>query len=350
MNFHQNHVKRNRIPKFRELGYFLFMVCTLSFAKTDKIESFELKNEDLKVRLTNYGATIQELWVKDKNGKPINIVLGFNNPRDYLESEMYLGSCVGRYAGRLSSTLILEGSEYLLTERSKGIHIHGGKEGFNRKIWEVLNIDKASITFSYLSKDGEEGYPGNLYVKAKYTLKGNGLQIQYSATTDAITIVNLTNHSHFNLSPGKSLENQYVQVLADSILEVSDHGLPTGSFLSLDKTKKDFRKSKAIGKIKFDETFVLQTGTPQITYYSPYSGIVMDIQTNQPAVVIYTPSKVKTICFETQNFPNAPNFEHFPSALLKSGEEYRNNTYLEFWAKENNTKKININEKSNHIR
>lgn len=301
-----------------------------SFANGDSIQSFEVKNDYLRIRITNYGATIQELWMEDKNGVERNVVYGFHDPKEYQDCEMYLGSCIGRYAGRLTSPLTINEKTYTLKNTKDHIQLHGGKKGFNKKVWKLITNDSESITFSYLSRDGEEGYPGNLEIIAEYRLDKNRLNIKYTATTDATTVVNLTNHSHFKLSKDALVAENYLQVSADSILETSKNLMPTGRFLPVKNSPYDFRKMKKIGAVKFDTTFYLDPAETCLTYFVEDTGICMNIGTDQHGMVIFKPSKLNTICFETQNFSNAPNFKHFPSAVLHPGEVYEHNTFYEF--------------------
>lgn len=308
---------------------FLFMQTSI-FSNTPNIKSFEIENQYLKVKLTNYGATIQELWVKNSSGKQTNVVLGFENPETYKDNPMYLASCIGRYAGRIRSTIKLESGAYKLTEHQKGIHLHGGKEGFNRKIWKVISVEKQSLRFEYISPDGEEGFPGCLTVNAEYSLEENRLKICYTATTDKITIVNLTNHAHFNLSKKKPIADHTLRVNADRILELSDDLMPTGNLLPVTQGPYDFTKEKKIGKTSFDTPFIFNKESPELVCSSNDTGITMKITTNQPVVVIFTPNTGQTVCFETQNYPDALYHDQFSSPILVPEEEYNNTTFLEF--------------------
>lgn len=309
----------------------LILYTNLLNANNVDIQSFKLENNYLTLRITNYGATIQELWMKDKNGIQQNLVYGFKNPIDYKTSTKYLGSCIGRHAGRLSSPLVLDGKVFELQNTNKNVQLHGGKEGFNRKIWDVISLDSNSIALSYISPSGEEGYPGTLKIRAEYRLKKSQLTIKYTATTDEMTVVNLTNHSHFNLSGSTlPLAKQFLMINADNTLETTKELMPTGRFIPVKSGPYDFKSLKKIGEQKFDTVFALNPGGTCLTYYAEDSGIQMKISTNQHGMVVFTPSTLNTICFETQNFPDAPKFEHFPPSILRPGELYEHNTVYTF--------------------
>lgn len=207
----------------------------------NNIQSFYLENKNLRVRLTNYGAIIQEIWILDKKGIARNIVLGHKNPIDYFNDDTYLGACIGRYAGRLSGGLSINKVYHPLTSEN-GVHLHGGKEGFNKKIWIIKQITKASATFTIFSPDGDEGYPGNLWVEASYKIIKNRLFVVYSASTDSTTCVNLTNHTYFNLHPYNNINSQFLKINADHFLELNNDLLPTGSVCSVKNSNVNFKK------------------------------------------------------------------------------------------------------------
>ena len=324
-----------------------------------KAQVIILKNKlGTQLALTNVGATLMSLVLKDKNGKPINVVAGLKDATAYAspayqKSCVSLGATVGRYAGRISQGgFSLDGTNYRL-ENLDGVHLHGGSEGFQNQLWDVDSQNDKTTSkaiFTLQSPEGAHGYPGNLNVRASYELTNdNELIIEYSATSDKKTVLNLTNHAYFNLDGTGSVANQLLQINASQILETDAQLLPTGNFIDLANTNFDYNKPTPVANQYFkglDTVFVLNangTNEPNVVLKSPTSGIKMQVSTNQKAVVVFTPpkfDKVKVhptnkaafpaICFETQNFPDAPNKSNFPSAELSSGETYRNRTVYKF--------------------
>ena len=282
----------------------------------------------------DYGAIIQKLLVKDKNGSSVNVVAGYDFATKYLKDSFCIGASVGRYAGRISNgSFELDRETYNLYVEN-GVHLHGGKEGFQKKYWtfESVNYGKEPfVRLTYLSKHLEEGYPGNLKVSVTYRLTDNELHIFYKATTDRTTVVNLTNHSYFKLDDGNGMDRHRLQLNCSDYLETLDNLLPTGKLLPVKGTKYDFLKEKPIDKKRFDTPFAVDLKADFAAKLASHkSGIGMEVTTNQPAIVVYTPLKFPGICFETQNFPDAPNHEHFPSSVLRPGETYENESRFKF--------------------
>ena len=310
-----------------------------------------------RLKLLNLGATIFSLFIKDKDGKEVNVVVGPKNPEDYISAE-YLnenrcfGASIGRFAGRISNgEFELEGKKHSLFQKN-GVHLHGGFSGLQHKIWTLETENKTmnpSITLSCFSEDLEEGYPGNLKAEVKYTLSENDeLQIEYSATTDKKTPVNLTNHTYFNLNGKGSVSDHQLCINAENILEVDEKLRPTGKLHLLQDHPKNFSEAKEIQKLEVDDTFVLEKDKKiAAIVYSSQTGIEMRVITNQPAVVVFIPkhlpkkweyqtnisSKFPSICLETQNYPDAPNHTNFPSAILNPGETYLNKSQFHFLKK-----------------
>lgn len=282
----------------------------------------------------DYGAIIQKLIVKEKEGKPINVVVGLEFPSDYLYDKIYLGICTGRYAGRISKgSFELDRESYSLYHKN-GVHLHGGKRGFGKKLWtiETMNHGKEPfVTLSYLSPHLEEGYPGNLKATVTYKLINNELHIIHKATTDRATVVNLTNHSYFCLDDEKSIDNYALKLNCPQYLETDDDLLPTGKLVPVTGTSFDFLNEKNIGSTRLDTPMVNDSKTQEVAVVSSKkSGISMTVSTNQPATVVYTPKDFPAICFETQNYPDAPNQKHFPSSELRPGEIYKNESKFVF--------------------
>lgn len=310
------------------------------------------------LQVSNYGACIIGLSVPDKNGGSVDVVVGLPSALEYtkanyLKKNLCLGSSIGRYAGRISQKAIrIEGKTYPLYHND-GVHLHGGKEGFHKKLWIVDDAvygENPYVTMSYLSPHLEEGYPGNLRVTVTYRLtETNVLKIAYTAQTDKTTPVNLTNHSYFNLNGKGSVLDHQLMIDSEKYLEVDTRLIPTGRVLNSKHTRFDFMATSQIGRSDFkglDDTLVLNDGHLNASLSSAKTGIQMEVYSNQPAMVIYTPkdsrftgfsfkngvtySEFPAICFETQNYPDAPNHGDFPSSLLKPGETYCNETLFKF--------------------
>lgn len=310
-----------------------------------------INNNGMEVSFINYGATITSLKVPGKNGV-VDVALGFDALEDYihsfgLPSAPYFGSVIGRYAGRISNAKFsLNSTEYTLAANNGGNTLHGGKAGFGRAFWKMSQIqggENPSITFAYTSHAGEENFPGELTVEVTYRLTDdNVLDIAYRGYTTADTVLNLTQHTYFNLDGhSQTIENQELFVHSDKIVEVKPDGIPTGAFTPVKNTAFDFNTVKA-APVSIDNSFVLNDDNmPAATLYSAANGIEMTVFTNQPSVHIYVGGNCfgqikgkegvaygtkSGICFETQNFPDAPNRPEFPSSVLKRGDVYRHNT------------------------
>ena len=318
-------------------------------------EVITLRNMNgLELKISNLGATILSLMVPDKNGKLVNVVVGFAQPENYyadkyLNDYNYLGATVGRWAGRISGgNFKIDDTIYELYNEN-GVHLHGGKEGFDKKYWNVDDVSESSVTLSYLSKNLEEGFPGNLQITVTYTLtENNELQIVYKATTDKVTPVNLTNHAYFNLDGEGSILNHELQLKSNKYVELNEDLLVTGKLIDTKNTDNDFTTKSKIGKEDFkglDDVFVVNSDdTYNALLSSPKTGIEMKVFTNQPVLVVYTPPKLpelsykdgveysdySAICFEAESYPDAINQPNFPSALLKPGETYLNETVFKF--------------------
>lgn len=293
-----------------------------------------INNKILSLEVLNYGAVIQKLMVPDKNGELFDVVVGMDKPEDYLKDTISLGASIGRFAGRISGGgFELEGERYDLYHED-GVHLHGGREGFGRKYWEIIEVVKGEsprVVLGYISPHLEEGYPGELQVKVTYELHENALHITHEAETNKPTIVNLTNHSYFRLDDQPNIDKYRLTLNSSHILETDHKLLPSGNLLDIKGTASDFRKSKPIGRLRLDTPFVLSENSDYLgEVYSEHSGIRMKVTTNQPAAVIYTPPNFPAICFETQNFPDAPNHLQFPSSILQPGERYLNTAVFEF--------------------
>jgi aldose 1-epimerase len=322
--------------------------------------------------ITNYGARVVGLLVPDKNGTLTDVVLGYDSIDKYVhQPETYFGAIVGRYGNRIANgKFSLDGKDYTLYKNDRQNTLHGGKKGFGAVMWTVTKSDSNSIQLHYLSKDGEEGYPGNLSVSVTYTLDSNGLRIDYDATTDKATVLNLTNHMYFNLNGQGSgtINNHLLQLAADHYTPVDSTLIPTGKVEPVLGTPFDFTKPTTIGsrindtanqQIKFgkgyDHNFFLLTAMgdepskiPSAMATGDLSGIVMKVFTDQPGIQFYSGNFMQgtnplkggktdgyrtAFCLETQHFPNSPNEPSFPSTVLKPGEKYHSETTYRFSVK-----------------
>jgi aldose 1-epimerase len=323
----------------------------------ESVFSYQLVNKNgMELKIINLGATITELKIPLKNGKKIDVVLGFDDLDSYLKSfelksAPYFGATVGRFAGRINNaTFVLNGSTMVLDKNNNGHSLHGGNNGFSQAMWKVRDINDAenpSITLTLFSPNGDSKYPGDLTVDLTYTLsEENELIIEYKATTTQETIVNLTHHSYFNLDGHSSdLANQEIVVNANQILETTKEHIPTGRLLEIKNTPFDFLSPKKAPS-KIDNTFIIDTKDKlAASLFNKNNNLKMTVYTNQPGVHIYVGGNcfnmikgkekasyhsLSGICFETQNFPDAPNHEYFPSAVLKKGEEYAHKTIYKF--------------------
>lgn len=337
-----------------------------------KADLYTLTNANgMTVKITNYGGIITQLTAKDKAGKWEDVVLGFDSLPPYLGEHPFFGSLVGRYGNRIANgKFTLYGKTYNLPINNGPNSLHGGINGFNKKIWNATEIKKDSIVgleLTYTSKDGEEGYPGTLSVKVTYTLSNdNGLRIDYEATTDKNTVINLTNHSYFNLSALKNdILNHEVSIKSDSMVPVNATLIPTGKLRAVKGTPFDFNEPTVVGKridqiddeqIKngggYDHCWVINRGADKelmlfATVKDPESGRFMEVLTTEPAVQFYTGNfldgslkgkgatytKRFGLCLETEHYPDSPNQPQFPSTELKPGETYKTSTEYRFSVK-----------------
>ena len=310
----------------------------------------------LEVSITEFGGAITSLKVPDRNGVFGDVVLGFDKLEGYIRYPIYFGALIGRHANRIAEgKFSLNGTSYQLPRNNGANHLHGGFNGFDRRVWNATaNGDVLRLT--YLSKDGEESYPGNLKATVDYRLSGNELSIEYHAATDQETIVNLTNHSYFNLRGEGTILDHELTLSADSFTPVNEELIPTGEIKLVDGTPMDFRKGRPIGSQisvigGYDHNFVLNEwdGSPKFAarLYEPVSGRVLEIMTTQPGMQFYSGNfldgsvvgrhgvayeRYTGLCLEPQHFPDAPNHPNFPSTILRPGEEYNEKTVMRFSA------------------
>ncbi len=327
---------------------------------------YVLKNKNnVQAAFTNYGGRWVSLWVPDKNGKPTDVVVGMNSVQAYADAtEPYFGATIGRFGNRIAKgKFSLDGKQYTLFPNNPPNTLHGGKKGFQYVVWEARMLNDQTLELRYFSKDGEEGFPGNLKVKVVYTLTDNNeLKMEYEATTDKKTVVNLTNHAFFNLNgEGSGTINHHVlQINADSYTPVDATLIPTGKIEPVAGTPFDFTRPVAIGaRVNeqneqlaygkgYDHNFVLRNGPGMkhaATVVGDQSAIQMDVFTQEPGLQFYGGNFMQgknrfksgarddfrtAFCLETQHFPDAPNQPAFPSTVLEPGQTYRTTSVYAF--------------------
>jgi aldose 1-epimerase len=352
------------------LPYTKFSVAEDSYGVVDgeKITQYTLTNPSgIIVKIINYGGTVTDIIVPDKNGKAGNVVLGYDSLAGYIQNgNPYFGCLVGRYANRIANAkFTLDGKEYTLAANNNGNTLHGGVKGFDKRVWKAgsINTDSvASLKFTYDSKDMEEGYPGNFHTEVVYTLtKDNELKIEYAATTDKATPVNLTNHCYFNLSAGtdSTILDHELMLKANQYTPVNDKLIPTGKIEDVKGTPMDFTTAKKIGKEiarvdgGYDHNWVFQKPENRFdmiaSLYHQQSGRYMEVRTTEPGIQFYSGNfldgtlkntrggvkyvKHAGLCLETQHFPDSPNQPAFPNTILKPGETYQQITVYKFSTK-----------------
>jgi len=337
------------------------------FGKTpDGREAFlyTLANKSgLQAKITNYGGVITSLMVPDKANNFADVVLGFDNLDDYIKDTPFFGCIVGRYANRIAKGKFkIDGVEYTLALNNGPNSLHGGLKGFDKVIWQAHELNSkegSALKLTYTSKDGEEGYPGNLNCTVTYTLtNSNDLRIDYSAVTDKKTVINLTNHSYFNLKGHNSPDmlDQLLYINADNYTVSDENLIPTGEIRAVKDTPLDFTHEMPIGsRIKeaggYDHNYIINNPTGQLTLaartFEPISGRVMETLTTQPGIQLYTANflngshkgksavynKHAGFCLETQHYPDSPNKPMFPSTILKPGQIYQHTTIYRFLTK-----------------
>lgn len=336
-----------------------------------KTDLYILKNHNgMQAAITNYGARLVSLLVPDKDGKMTDVVVGFKSVQDYVKStEPYFGATIGRYGNRIAKgKFSLDGKQYTLFTNNGANTLHGGKKGFQAVVWDAKQLNDSTLELTYLSKDMEEGFPGNLDIKVTYSLTANnGFQCQYEATTDKKTVVNLTNHAFFNLNGEGSgtILNHVVQIDADKYTPIDSGLIPTGQLAPVAGTPLDFKTPTTIGarigsddqQLKnvngYDHNFVLNGKevnglTHAATVTGDRSGIVMNVYTKEPGLQFYSGNFMQgkntfkdgtkddfrtAFAMETQHFPDSPNQPSFPSTVLKPGDIYQTSSIYVFSVK-----------------
>ena len=335
-----------------------------------KVNLYCIGNKDIKASFTNYGGRLVSLLVKDKNGKPVDVIVGFNSAKGFKNStEPYFGATIGRVGNRIAKgKFTLEGKQYQVPLNNGKNALHGGVKGFQDVVWDAEKTNENTLVFSYVSPDGEQGFPGNLKVKVTYTITDdNSIKMEYEATTDKTTIVNLTNHAFFNLNGEGSgtILNHQLQIYANEFTPVDEGLIPNGELKSVKNTPFDFTSQHTIGErietkdeqLKFgkgyDHNYALN-GTKKnglnhaATISGDQSGITMDIFTQEPGLQFYSGNFMQSkntmksgskddfrtaFALETQHFPDAPNQPKFAPIVLKPGQKYHTVSYYQFSVK-----------------
>lgn len=330
-----------------------------------QIGLYTLKNDGVSLSATNYGCAIQSLSVKGRKGQARDVVLGFDTLDGYVHQAYYFGTVIGRCCNRIRGAAFdLNGHRYELSANEGRHHLHGGVQGFHDIPWETITASERMVHFRYMSPDGEEGYPGNLEADVIYRLTPNNqLSIEYTAASDADTIVNMTNHSYFNLNghDNGSIEDHELQIFADRYTEIDEECIPTGVIAPVDGTPLDFREPMRIADrldsrheqmgfgSGYNHNYMLKNEcgdlSEAVTLVSPKTGIRMKVFTTEPGLQLYTGQYLKGdikgkngypygryagLCLETQGFPNAVQNDSFPSVILKKDMMYKSKTVLQF--------------------
>ncbi|MGI0105747.1 aldose epimerase family protein [Salinimicrobium sp. WS361] len=336
----------------------------------ENVEQYTLKNESgMEVKIITYGGRITSLTAPDANGNYEDVVLGFDSLEQYLEDNPFFGALIGRFGNRIANgKFSLDGEEYTLAQNDGQNHLHGGEKGFDKVVWTVEEADSTSLKLSYVSEDMEEGYPGRLETVVTYTLNDdNSLDVDYEATTDKKTVLNLTQHAYFNLSGdfSNTILDHEIEINADQYLPVTENLIPTGELRDVANTPFDFREPKQIGKDidanneqlqragGYDHNWVLNEQDGGMRFaasaYHPESGRMLEVHTTEPGIQFYSGNfldgslplqygdgnyeKRSGFCLETQHYPDSPNQENFPSVVLEPGETYATKTTFKFSVK-----------------
>lgn len=324
-----------------------------------------IRNNTITVALTNYGARVVSIIVPDKNGNPVDVVVGPGTISDFLQADhSYFGATIGRYANRIANgKFSINNKTYQLAINNGENHLHGGVGGLQTKVWDVVQPNQSSIEFICTSPDGEDGYPGNMNIKVIYTLSNDGeLEINYVAKTDKDTFFNITNHTYFNLNGGGSIENHTLQIFANQFTPVTKSLIPTGECKAIANTPFDFSKPVLIGEqineadeqlaygYGYDHNYILQKENNNFCLAAEVkgdvSGITIQVHTTESGMQLYSGNCMKgtntmkqgtkddfrtAFCLETQHYPDSPNHPAFPSALLKAGKTFLSRTKFIFF-------------------
>ncbi|MDE1156040.1 MAG: galactose mutarotase [Acidobacteriaceae bacterium] len=324
----------------------------------ESIHLYELANQALRVRVTNFGARLAGVDAADRNGHITNVVLGLDSYADYRADKAFLGALCGRYANRLADgRFSIDGEDFRIPANNGRNALHGGAHGFATLAWRGEVLAPNSVEFTMLSADGDQGFPGELTAKVRYTLEDHSLRLDYTATTTRPTVLNLTNHAYFNLSGdfSRSVLDHVVRLNASRFTPTDDTSIPTGELRSVEGTPFDFRTPHTIGeRIEQQDVQLVQARGYDHNYvldsedfaevYEPSTGRTLHVLTTQPGVQFYSGNYIDAaepvhygartgFCLETQHFPDSPNHPQFPSTVLRPGETFRSHTIFTFGAR-----------------
>jgi aldose 1-epimerase len=321
----------------------------------EPVVDWHLQNDEVRLVISNYGLRLKSLIYCDQDASPLNLVLGLDSFEAYQQDESYLGAVVGRFANRIRNASLRLNDQHVDLDRNDGRHhLHGGAHGFSQRVWKGEATNNG-IEFQLCSAAGDQGYPGTLQVTVTVSLIGSALGYHYQATSDVDTVINLTNHTYFNLNGtsgwqagSENIFGHALSVRADSYLPIDAETLPTGEIEPVEGTPFDFRKTKVLGQCMdagheqlrlgqgFDHCLVLDSTSeptieaPAVTLYSAQSGIRLDIMTTEPGLQLYTGNYLSAphagLCLETQHFPDSPNVAYFPSTRLAGGDVFDSTT------------------------
>jgi aldose 1-epimerase len=315
-----------------------------------EVKAVTIADEQVKAVITNYGARIVQLWIKDKEGRDVNVVFGYNSIDEYLNTnEVYHGAVIGRYANRIAKgRFSIHGKKYQLVCNNGVNHLHGGPDGFHQQVWEIVSVKPTEVVLSHLSPDGHEGYPGDVQVTVTYRIENRGLTIHYKAETNRETVFNITNHAYFNLNGvgnGNVLDHE-LQIQASRFTPVDYTLIPTGELMPVELTPFDFRKGMKIGdwitdahpQIRigngYDHNFCFDDADGSLrksaVALGDRSGIQMEVWTTEPGVQFYVNGERSLFCLETQHYPDSPNQSSFPSVALLPGQPFSSTTAYRF--------------------
>ena len=309
------------------------------------VQEVRLRRGALAVDIITFGAVLRDLRVAERS-----VVLGCGSLDNYVTTSPHFGAVLGRFANRIArGHLEIDGTSFQLTTNNGRNHMHGGAPGFSRRNWMLVAHDDVSATLRIIATDGEQGYPGTVQATCRYTLIGDDtLEMTLSATTDAPTAVNLANHSYFNLSGDTTIDDHTVAIFADRYLPLDDESIPTGAIADVAGTRFDLRTPNRLGDARYDTPFVIASAASQPirpVAHASAGGLALDVSSTQPSVQFYTGQNIREgvtdragksyapgagLCFETQGFPDAPNHDNFPSAILRPGQTYGTTTLYRF--------------------
>lgn len=300
------------------------------------MERVRIASPSLAVEILPYGATIAKIEASDRAGERANVVLGFDDVEGYV-AHPHVCCAIGRYANRIAgAAFTLDGKRYELSANEGPNTLHGGREGFDKAVWRVAGANENETRLTHTSPDGDQGFPGRMDIEVRYIVEDGALRVEYAAVCDRDTVVNLTNHTYFNLRGADSGEvaDQALQIFASRYTPVDSALIPTGEFASVAATPLDFRQPRPITSYHYDNNFVLDRTENRLGRAAiagdPISGRMLEVLTTEPGLQLYT-GNPRAFALETQHFPDSPHHPQFPSTVLRAGERFESTTVLRFF-------------------